>query len=155
MRYDTLDFQMFDPIEAGEAWAVDLGSTCNVVKIILNDKDFLDIIRPIERPYKEEEGLDLDEDYGHISPGWLYGDLKVATDPIYGDRVYLCRCGSCGEIGCWTITMRVEEEDNAIIWCDFEHDFRDWEYNLLFRFDKSEYNTAMEKLADMAAQEKL
>ena len=155
MSYDTMDFQLFDPIEAGEEWAIDIGSRHKVVRIILNGMDFLDIVRPIEQPYKKEEGLDLDgEDYGHISAADLYGDLKLATDPIYGDRVYLCCCGSCGEPGCWGITMQVKEEDDAIIWYDFEHEHRDWEYNLLFRFDKSEYNTALKRLSNMAAHSK-
>ena len=150
---NTLDFEMFDPVKAGEMWAVDYGSNHKVVEIIIDGKKLIDIINEIEKPYLKAEGIDAG--YGHNSPKWLYSDLTAALDDkryfdYDYDDIYLFVCDECGEPGCWTVHCRLKEEDGFVYWYDFHHSHRDWEYDLTFRFEKSAYEKAMRKLDSMA-----
>lgn len=152
-KFNVLDFEMFDPIEAGEAWAVEFGTNHKVVEIYIDGKKLIDIIRVIETPYTEVPGA-----YGHVSPYDLYDDLCTATDGhsyscLYG--VYLFCCRGCGEPGCWSVTCKVKEDEKFVYWYSFEHEHRDWSYNLNYRFDKTAYAQAMEKLKEMALNQSL
>lgn len=157
--YNNLDFKMFDPVEAGEVWAVDFGSNHKVVEIYIDGKRLLDTIRKIEVPYAKEEGHpDLAGDYGHVSPSELYSDLSTATDEnsySYELGVYLFCCAGCGEPGCWSVTLQVKEDEESVYWYNFEHEHRDWEYNLTYRFEKNAYAQALHKLKNMAARQSL
>lgn len=149
---NTISFRLIDPRKAGEAWADDYPET-KAVEIYIDDKEILDILRPIEEPYAKAEGLDLENDYGHIDPKSLYSDLTEATDPnsyAYSLGVYLCRCGDCGEPGCWSVTNKVREDEDYVYWYGFQHEHRDWEYNLEYKFDKKQYVDALRELEAMA-----
>lgn len=148
---------MFDSIKAGEPWAADYGSNHQVVEVIIDGKSILDIIRRIEKPYLQEEGLlrlqDHGNDYGHISPKDLYDSLLSATvngSFSYDFGVYLFCCGGCGEPGCWSVTFHVKEDEKFVCWYNFEHNHRDWAYNLNYKFEKKAYQMAMNKLQYMS-----
>ena len=156
---NTLDFVMFDPIEAREEWAVDFGSTHKVVEILIDGRSMKEHIQEIERPFiKEDPSIEDDtEQYGHVSPKSLYDDLMEAADPLYdsGLGVYLFCCASCGEQGCWSVTCKVKEDEQYVYWYDFQHEHRDWNYHLSFRFDKDAYEQAMRKLKLMSQKQML
>ena len=67
-KTNTLKFELFDPVEAGETWAITWGFDYKVVEIYVDGEKLLDIIREIEAPYANEEGYpELAGAYGHIS----------------------------------------------------------------------------------------
>ena len=149
---NVLEFKMFDPVEAGEPWALSFGAFNKVVDILIDRKSLLETIREIEMPYMEEEGLlpDLaDFSYGHLSPHDLYFDLTTAAseDEIdsfsheYGAELYCC--ADCGESGCWSVVTHIRIEEDYVYWFDFEQNHRDWEYNLEYKFDRTQYDQAM------------
>ncbi len=154
---NTLDFEMFDPVKAGEPWANEWGSENNVVEIIIDGKKLIDIISEIEIPYAAEEGHpDLAGAYGHIPPSDLYADLIDATTDefLVNYGVYLFCCDDCGEPGCWSVRLKVKEEESFIYWYGFEHEHRKgWNYNLNYRFKKSAYEQALQKLKNMAEEQ--
>ena len=55
-KISTLKFESFDPVEAGEKWAITWGADYKVVEIYVDGERLLDIIREIEVPYAHEEG---------------------------------------------------------------------------------------------------
>lgn len=152
-KISKLSFRMFDPEEAGEYWAVSDYSPYKVVDILIDDISLLDIISEIESPYLMEEGwFDPDNsEYGHCDPKYLYRNLtEAAIDDIYSYRyrhgAELYCCSACGEAGCWSVLVHIRVEDDKVIWFDFEHNHRNWEYNLSYTFDKAQYEKAMAHL---------
>ena len=78
-KTSTLKFESFDPVEAGEKWAITWGADYKVVEIYVDGERLLDIIREIEVPYAHEEGHPkLAGSYGHLSPKEMYFDLGTA-----------------------------------------------------------------------------
>lgn len=155
---NILNFEMFDPVEAGEEWAITWGSNHKVVEIYVDGKKLLDIIREIEVPYANEEGYpELAGAYGHISPRELYVDLStvlIDNSNTCDKRVNLFCCGSCGEIICWSVSFLVKEDERYVYWYDFRHEHRNWEYNLTYKFDKEEYEDTLWDLWDMSKEQK-
>lgn len=151
MKINQLDFNLIDPLSAGEEWAEDVHNPPSVVEIYIDGIEILEIFRKIEAPYCEAEGHpDLVVGYGHVSANDLYTDLIEATDEnswSYKLGVYPLCCRSCGEPGCWSVTFHVREDEDYIWWYGFEHEHRDWEYNLEFKFLKKDYFVALEKLS--------
>lgn len=161
-KINVLKFKMFDPIEAGEPWAVDFGSNHKVVEVIIDGENLLEVIRRIEKPYLQSERClwlqDCDHDYGHVSQKDLYDDLLSATVKgsfAHDFGVYLFCCGGCGEPGCWSVTCRVKEDDKFVFWFDFKHEHRDWDYNLKYKFEKKAYQTVMNELQFMSNHQKI
>lgn len=151
MNLSHLDFKLIDAVSAGEAWAEDAEEPINVVEIYIDGVELAEIFRTIEIPYCEaEEHPDLAGDYGHVPAKCLYRDLIEATvEGSFSSQlgVYPLCCRDCGEPGCWSVTFRVREDDEYVWWFGFEHEHRDWEYNLEFKFPKKDYSAAMAKLA--------
>ena len=78
-KTSTLKFERFDPVEAGEKWAINWGADYKVVEIYVDGERLLDIIREIEVPYAHEEGHPkLAGSYWHLSPKEMYFDLGTA-----------------------------------------------------------------------------
>ena len=152
-KTNTLKFELFDPVEAGETWAITWGSDYKVVEIYVDGERLLDSIREIEVPYAKEEGHPkLAGSYGHLSPKELYFDLGTAlieNSDACDDRVYPFCCEDCGEILCWSISFLVKEDEKYVYWYDFKHEHRSWKYNLTYRFEKEDYEEALWDLWDM------
>jgi len=148
---NTLDFVMFDPVKAGEEWAVDLGSDHKVVECMIDGRPLIDIIHEYESGQKEKvEGLD----YGHRQPSALYGDLQSARmHDMYSntDEVDLFVCSSCGELGCNSVTCRVREDADYVYWVNFENGYL--YAGLMFQFEKAQYDQAIAKLGRLAQNE--
>lgn len=173
-KFDTLDFKLINPVKAGEEWAVwrdDDGNATiladyNVAEIYINDVEIAEIFRRAEEPYYLEEfgetADDKDSDewngYGHLPPAHLLDYLIDA--PIEGTYahdfgVYPVCCGYCGEPGCWSVTFKVKADEDFVYWYGFEHEHRDWEYNLTYKFRKADYDAALQKLKRFADEEAL
>ena len=57
---NTLDFVMFDPVEAGEEWAVDFDSSHKVIECMIDSRPLIDIIHEYEAKQKDTiDGLEL------------------------------------------------------------------------------------------------
>lgn len=147
-----LNFKLIDPILNDEEWAKDMKNPPKVVEIYIDGVEITEIFRKIEVPYCEQEGHpNLAGDYGHMPVKELYEDLSEATiEGSYSNKlgVYPVCCGGCGEPGCWSVTFRVRESDEFVWWYGFEHEHRNWEYNLEFKFLKSDYLKEMNKLIE-------
>jgi hypothetical protein len=145
-----LEFKAIDPVQVGEEWAMYRDNPPRTVEIYIDGCELLDIIRPIELPYKKKEGFDIStEDYGHMPVSELYRYLITAMDGTsysYKYGVYLLVCRDCGEPGCWSVTCKVSEDEKYVYWLDFEHEHRDWEYNIQYKFEKKQYNEALKKI---------
>ena len=151
IKISHLDFKLIDPIDNDEEWAKDIENPPDVVEIYIDGLEITKIFQKIEAPYCEAEGNpEIAGDYGHLPAKYLYKDLSEATledSYPYKLGVYPLCCKGCGEPGCWSVTFHVREDDNFIWWYGFEHEHRDWEYNLEFKFLKSEYVAAMNQLS--------
>lgn len=108
-NFDTIRFELFDPYEAKEQWAVDLHRTgYHAVRIYVNDKELNALFVELE---DKEDGETTPSDpahvYGHIGL-WLAEELKKESADSYGAS--LCCCSVCGDEGCWVkcarLTMR-------------------------------------------------
>lgn len=140
---DTLQFRFFDP-RGKETWADDFpGKEHKATEIYLNGVELVAILKKIELPYATAEGAtDLAGDYGHQTPSSLYFSLTSCGD----EEVDLLCCRSCGEVGCWTISIDIERDDHFVWWKNFHNCYRDWEYNLLYQFDRTAYEAVLEQL---------
>lgn len=155
---NVLEFKLINPLKSGEKWENEFTSR-KVTEIYIDGKEILDILLPIETSYKDPK--DIQEkgcEYGHLAPSSLFGSLSDAMIPwadCVENEFYLCYCGSCGEPGCWSVSAKVKVEENCVIWYDFEHSHKDWKYNLRYRFDRTQYESALKKLDAMAKNRKI
>uniref|UniRef100_UPI00405623EC hypothetical protein n=1 Tax=Acetatifactor sp. TaxID=1872090 RepID=UPI00405623EC len=138
---DNLELRLAD-------WAFEGEKSFKVVQILLNGKDFIEMLREIEKPYAEAEGKPhLAGDYGYVSPKHLYRELTKMSD----GAELLC-CGGCGDSGCWSVMVSVREDDEYVYWENFEQNHRDWEYSLSYKFEKKEYDQVMEMLKEFVEE---
>lgn len=155
-QINHLKFKLIDPVIANERWTEGENNLPDVVEIYIDDVEITEIFRKIEVPYCEQEGHpNLAGDYGHIPAKELYRDLCEATiegSYSYDLGVYPVCCGACGEPGCWSVTFRVRESDDFVWWYKFEHERREWKYDLEFKFLKSDYLKEMNKLIEWKKQ---
>jgi hypothetical protein len=127
-------------------------------QIIINGKDFIEIIREIELPFAVCEGSP------HIAGAYSYLAAQTVLmpsrhflgnpEPIYSDgegRTYVLEC-ECGEPGCWPLAVRIVLRESEVVWCDFRQEHRrtdskggHWSYDALapFTFDRSSYEQAL------------
>lgn len=151
-QINYLNFKLIDPILNDEEWAKDMKTPPKVVEIYIDGVEITEIFRKIEVPYCKQEGdPNLAGDYGHMPVKELYEDLSEATiEGSYSNKlgVYPVCCGACGEPGCWSVTFRVRESDEFVWWYGFEHERREWKYDLEFKFLKSDYLKEMNKLIE-------
>lgn len=110
-----------------------------VVRVFIDGRDLVDLVRPIELPFAAAEGHpDIAGAYDGLLPSdWL------ELPEQYGDdgRVALLAC-TCGEIGCWPLRARIEEDDETVTWSDFQQPHRaGWSYDSFgpFVFVRSQY----------------
>lgn len=151
-KINQLNFKLIDALAAGEDWAedADINNPIHVVEIYIDGVEIVEIFRRVELPYCEQEGHpDMAGSYGHESAKQLFRDLINApkeSSLTYEMGVYPVCCRSCGMSCCWAVTFHIREDENFVWWYQFEHEHRDWEYNLEFKFTKTDYAAAMEKL---------
>lgn len=151
-NFDTIRFELFDPYEAKEQWAVDLHRTgYHAVRIYVNDKELNALLVELE---DKEDGETTPSDpahvYGHIGL-WLAEELRKESADSYGAS--LCCCSVCGDEGCWGVRAKVRETDDEVVWHGFEHEHRQYTYGgLEFHFERSAYEAEIKKLEDWRRQ---
>ena len=114
--------------------------------IFINDTNFIDLVREIERPVWEKEG--------NPNPGNYIGfddySLRNYLDSYITDgKMYILACGGCGDDGCWSIIVQITITGNTISWNNFYNPQRppfdfpaeSWDHMGLgpFVFDKDQY----------------
>ncbi len=147
---DQLKLKLIDSVEKIEDGVVKFGYTSKVVEIYINGREIVQMLKEIEKPYAIEEGHpEIAGGYGHNSPKFLYEDLLEALiEESYCSKygVELLCCSTCGESGCWSILVFINQDDEYVYWNRFEHNHRVWKYNISFKFKKDEYEKAMQQL---------
>jgi hypothetical protein len=120
------------------------------VKIIINDKDLIKLLKDFETPMAKSEGSEnIAGGYDGLTSTDLYKSLTDQGE----NKVRILEC-ECGCDGCWPFLTRVKESHDKIIWADFEQPHRGqesnriWDYTSFgeFTFDKNEYFRQVERL---------
>jgi hypothetical protein len=118
--------------------------------IRVDDRDFLENVREIERPFAAAEG--------HPNLAGSYQALlaEIVLTGLAGneaDKISLYDC-ECGCFGCWPLRVRISVSDKTVTWSDFEQPHRGpksraswWRYEKLgpFEFDREQYMAALAK----------
>lgn len=144
---DKISFKVINP-KGKEAWADDYDIS-EVVEIYINDTELVDILYEIERQYASEEGHpNLAGAYGHNTPKELVDNLLEASADCHEDGVELLCCSGCGFSGCWSILVYIKYDADYVHWYKFEHNHRNWKYNISYKFDRIEYEKALKELRD-------
>ena len=150
---DTIRFVLRTPQELGEDDADELWREDYVVQIMINDIELVDILRPLEIPFCEQEGApELAGDYAHCTPRDLYWELTnelFSDDPLEKNDAELLACAACGFSGCWSPTVQIHADAQNVYWDHFSHNHRDWDYGLSFVFDRAQYRQALKMLERM------
>lgn len=120
--------------------------------ILEDDRDFLEILREIERPFASAEGHpDLAGAYKALPVGIVLADL--AGEKAEKVSLYDCECGC---FGCWPLLVQISVCEKTISWSNFEQPHRGpnsraswWNYGELgpFEFDREQYFATLNKVA--------
>jgi hypothetical protein len=133
----------------------------NEIHLLIDDKDFIEILRVFEKPFAELEGYsDLAGNYAWLRAEYTppehflgYGEKDYGEDC---DKVGLLEC-VCGCEYCWPFAARITVSDESVIWSDFEqpHRLTDspsgyWDYSKLgpFMFSLQEYQQELSKILE-------
>jgi hypothetical protein len=118
------------------------GGACPRVRILVDARDLIDLLREVELPAAAAEGHpEIAGSYSGLAPEqWTelperYGDARAA--------VLACECG---EVGCWPLRARITRREETVVWSDFQQPHRkDWSYDALgpFVFPAAEYDDAV------------
>jgi len=136
---DVLEFRIINP-KGKEKWADDCDIN-EVVEIYINGREIVEFLKEIEKPFVINEGeIDLAGAYGHLTPDELYEELNDTEE-----SALLC-CDACGLSGCWSVLTTVEIDENYVCWKAFRHNHREWKYNLIYKFDRKEYEDSLKQL---------
>jgi hypothetical protein len=121
--------------------------------VFIDGRDLVDLVRPIELPFAAAEGHpDIAGGYdGLLVRDWL------ELPEQYGDdgRAAVLACASCGEVGCWPLRTRIEEDGDIVRWSDFQQPHRpDWSYESFgpFVFDRGQYYDQVARVQTRARQ---
>ncbi len=146
---DIIEFKIVNP-QNKEEWIEEYSNIDAVAEIYINGTEIIDILKPIEQPYCDEEGHpDIAGSYGHNTPKYLYESLMNAMNKESyesKDGVELLCCGGCGYSGCWSTLVFIRDDEKFVYWEKIEHNHRDWKYNLSYKFEKLAYYRALETL---------
>lgn len=138
----------------------DLCEEYDAVRIFIDGKDLIDILREFEMPFAKKEDCENNAgSYEGMTPECLYENLT--SEPIYEDNKTVvlecvCRCS-----GCWDFLTEIKENENNVIWTNFENNHRGpeshnfWDYSSFkdLLFDKENYKQEIEKLKTFITDE--
>lgn len=111
----------------------------------------LERIRAIELPYATAEVADAGGEtltveelagrYVNVRGGlWEQGEF--ADDDPRSEKAVLLLC-DCGFAECWSLLARVTVLDDRVVWSDFQQSARRWAYDLVFVFEREDYERAL------------
>jgi len=112
--------------------------------IRLDDRDPLELVRDVERPFAAAEGHpDLAGKYEALPAEMAVPDL--ASEDTKKVSIYDCECGC---FGCWPLRVRISKSENMTVWSDFEQPHRGpntraswWRYDKLGPLSSIENST--------------
>jgi hypothetical protein len=105
--------------------------------------DGVSLAELVER-YEADRGFDVVGGYG---PVWLDRAAVELLPARSGSRADVLGCGSCGEVGCWPLEVRIDVDDAWVTWRSFRQPHRpDRDYSGFgpFRFDAAAYRAALD-----------
>ena len=121
------------------------------VRITINGRDFIQLVREIEMPFTTAEGHpDHAGDYNYFGPMVTFAPCRhFYGEPVHEwtdgpGRSYVLCC-TCGIPACWALSARILVGDQEVIWSDFKQIWRgadshfgEWRYEGLgpFIFDR-------------------
>jgi hypothetical protein len=128
------------------------------VQIIINGRNFIEILHDIELPSATREGHDhIAGAYSGLPAHRVFFPSRHflgEPEPIYSDgegRTFVLEC-ECGEPGCWPLAVRIEVREREVVWSDFQQPHRsshskagEWRYDAIpsFTFDRQLYEQAL------------
>ena len=119
-------------------------------KIIVNDENFIDIIKRIETPMAALNGeTNIAGSYAYLPIDDLLDELSFDECEDGTKEVILLGC-TCGCVECWPLYAQIEERENVIIWHKFSNPFRNWDYSQLapLMFDRTEYENELKRVRE-------
>jgi hypothetical protein len=125
------------------------------IGIEINGRDFIDMVREIERPYASK----LAGAYQGIFPWSNFDPVRyfLAEQDVFLDsngKLAVLGC-TCGEVECWPMMTKISVNQETVSWTNFEQPHRGprapkghWKYSHLgpFIFDRQEYTIALKNL---------
>ena len=120
------------------------GRSFTAVSVFINGKELTDIIKDVE----QQSDKKMLSNYIHLTPSELYEGLSLAMVPgsepaENGAEILCCICG-CPE--CWSPVVHVTVDEHRVHWTQITHNQTDFDYNLSYHFNKTEYLHELEKL---------
>ena len=131
-------------------------TTSVFASIHINGVSLIDMLQKQELVFAKKENTEsIAGNYDWLSPQKLYTHLKHPADYNLDNdgKVEILDC-SCGAAGCWPMKVKIIENENNILWCEFEQPFRTidsfnhWNYDDFgaFSFDKENFFSELENL---------
>lgn len=131
------------------------------VRIEVNGRDLLDIIREVELPFATRDRRpNRAGGYHGLPPKAVFLPSRHwldQPDRLYCDhgRRAIYRC-ICGDVGCGPIIIDLDISEDAVTWRNFENPWHSlewtkepWDYSSLkFTFDKEQYLSELSKVSE-------
>lgn len=158
-KFNTLQFELFDAVAAGEEWALDPGFSSNpAVRILIDGRDLNAILVEAEARFEGLSPWRADSEYGHMSARVLLGGLRPRKGLRPGETHWadLSCCHACQYTDCWGVYALCEEKPQEVVWLQFTHTQVKrsiYPYDLEFHFEKAAYEAALDRLAELAREE--
>ncbi|MFS8096459.1 hypothetical protein LFM09_04900 [Lentzea alba] len=99
------------------------------------------------------ERIDTFELRARMKPaGDAYGGLTSGSNLLRPGRGVAVLGCSCGDVGCWPLLADITVDGDTIVWNEFRQPYReDRDYTRFgpFRFDRAQYEAALEKLSEL------
>lgn len=121
---------------------------CKQLHIFINGQSLIDLVRPVELPFAEQEGQP--ERAGQYD--WLV-DMDCEIQHLKTEECLVLGC-NCGVAACWPLSVHVSIADDIVCWSRFQNWHRikgcvhEWDHSALgpFVFDRQQYEAAVQAL---------
>jgi hypothetical protein len=139
---------------------VDEGDVEVGVRIWINGRELVDVVREVELPFATREGHpDLAGSYLYFGSMFVFFPSRYFLGEPVNDwsdgpgRIYVLSC-TCGFPQCWALSTRVDVGETGVRWSDFRQIHRgpaakagEWKYEKLgpFVFDRKLYEQELAK----------
>src|SRR5262245_27475306 len=139
---------------------VDDGDPDVGVRIVINGRDFIEMVREVELPFAKREGHpNIAGAYPYFGPMFVFSPAHHFYGVPAHDwtdrtrRIFILSC-TCGFPECWPLIARVQVEETEVVWSDFRQMRRgphskagEWRYDGFgpFTFDRRLYEQELAK----------
>jgi hypothetical protein len=113
------------------------------VHVFIDGRCFLEMVKEFELPFTTRSAGMYSINLYQYNQDYLLGHWL--DDDIGKTRLLAC---SCGDLGCGSLAARIRVEKDCVIWDQFEHPWKNWDYSGFgpFIFALDEYQKAIEKI---------